>query len=213
MPLFRFDKRYFERFFASKDPWRYSVSEYERTKYLRQLAAIQEFCPRPQSILEAGCAEGVFTEMLSRAFPQASITGMDISPTAIERAKDKCKNHPNITFVEADIVQLFCHDLPPLQHFDVIIQSESLHYIFVPLFFQRKLRSYLEAVVGYLNEGGIFVTSNGINIQTRFMLLICYSILGKLCSPVWTATYKEWSDYRRRHIRYDLRVFRAAFAP
>lgn len=207
--LLKFDKKYFDKAFATEDPWRYSLSEYERNKYLRQLEAIRKFCPRPQSVLEIGCAEGVFTALLADAFPRTEITGVDISPTAIERAREKYKNVPNAEFVEADAVQFFLGGLLPHQRFDVIVQSESLHYIFVRLFFQRKLRSYLKGISDRLNKGGIFVTSNGINIQTRFMLLISYCILGKLCQPVLTAGYREWSDFRHRHIRYDLKVFRA----
>jgi len=205
--LLKFDKKYFDKVFTSEDPWRYSLSEYERNKYLRQLEAIRKFCPQPQSILEMGCAEGVFTAMLADAFPQTKITGVDISPTAIERAREKYNNLSNAEFIEADAIQCFLGGLLPNRRFDVIVQSESLHYIFVRLVFQQKLHSYLKGISYRLNKDGIFVTCNEINIQTRFMLLICYSILGKLCPPVWTAGYREWSDFRQRHIKYELKVF------
>jgi len=205
----KLDKKYFDRVFTSEDPWRYSVSEYERNKYLRQLEAISEFCPQPQSILEIGCAEGVFTAMLADVFPQTEITGVDISATAIARARDKHKALPNTEFIEADAIQFFLDDLLPKRRFDVIIQSASIHYIFVRLLFQRRIYSYLSGISNRLNnKNGIFVTSNEINIQTKFMLLICYSIMGRLCQPVRTVTYRGWSDFRKKHLSYDLRVFR-----
>ena len=209
----KFDKKYFDRAFAREDPWHYSLSDYEKDKYLRQLEAIRKSCPQPQSILEVGCAEGAFTSILSEAFPGASVIGVDISPTAIERAAEKYKDRPNVEFIEADASRLFRGGLPPDQCFDVIIQSESLHYLFVRLVFQRKLHSYLSGISNRLNKNGIFVTSNGINLQTRFMLLTCYRILGKLCQPELATEYREWSDFRSRHIKYDLKVFRSVHGP
>ncbi|MCI2424544.1 class I SAM-dependent methyltransferase [Candidatus Acetothermia bacterium] len=211
--LRKFNKRSFDKVFTRcEDPWRYSTSDYEKTKYLRQLEAIRKFSPQPQSILEISCAEGVFTDILSQAFPQAKITGVDISQIAIERAREKYKDRPNITFIEADAIQFVCRDLPSQQRFDVIIQSESLHYIFARLVFQRKLRSYWREIANRLEKEGIFVTAHAINIQTRFVLLTCYSILEKLCQQVWKAKYREWSDFRRRRIKYDVRVFRRVSA-
>ncbi len=204
----KFDKRYFNRAFTNEDPWRYSVSQYEKTKYLRQIEAIRAFCPQPHSILEVGCAEGVFTSMLREAFPQAKITGIDISPIAITRAREACKDCANVELIEGDAIQVFCDGLLHDHRFDVIIQSESLHYIFVRLFLRRKVHSYLRGIAERLNNRGIFVTSNGINLQSRLMLLASYRLMGKLCRPELAAKYREWSDFRERHIGYDLRVFR-----
>jgi ubiquinone/menaquinone biosynthesis C-methylase UbiE len=44
---------------------------------------------RPQSILDYGCGVGAWLGLLSRAFPNAQIYGVDISKTAIEKAKNK----------------------------------------------------------------------------------------------------------------------------
>lgn len=205
----KLDKGYFDKVFASEDPWRYSQSEYEKTKYLRQMEAILKSCPQPQSILEVGCAEGAFTVMLSQTFPRAKIIGVDISPIAIARARHKYQDQTNIQFIEADAFPLFCGSMLPGQRFDVIIQSASLHYIFVRLVFQRRLHSYLNGIRNRLNNNGVFVTSNECNIQTRFMLRTCYAILGKLCHLELAANYREWSDFRRRYLKYDLLVFRA----
>lgn len=204
----KFDKRYFDRVFTNEDPWHHSVSQYERLKYMRQIEAVREFCPQPKSILEVGCAEGVFTAMLSETFPQTRIIGLDISPTAITRAREKCKDCPNVEFIEADATELFCDNLLHGQCFDVIIQSESLYYMFPSLLFRRKLHSYLSGIANRLNKDRIFVTSNGITFWTRFILSVSYRILGKLCQPEMAVKYREWNDIRRKHLNYDLRVFR-----
>jgi SAM-dependent methyltransferase len=204
----RFGRKHFDRVFANEDPWHYGVSQYERTKYLRQIEAIQRFCPQPGTILEVGCAEGVFTAMLSEAFPGAKITCVDISPTAIKRAREKLEDLPNVAFIEGDAIELICGGLLHDDRFDVIIQSESLYYMFVQLVFQRKLRAYLHGIAGHVNKSMIFVTSNGINSRTTMMLWVCYRILGRLCRSEFAATYREWNDLKKRCLRYDLRVFR-----
>lgn len=209
----RFDKKHFDRVFSNQDPWCYGVSEYEKTKYLRQIEAIQRFCPQPSTILEVGCAEGVFTAMLWEAFPKAKITCVDISPTAINRAREKLKYCPNIVFIEGDAIQIFCGGLLGDDRFDVIIQSESLYYMFAQLVCQRKLHPYLKGIASHVNNNMVFLTSNGINSRTAMMLLVCYRILGKLCHPEFAATYAEWSDLKKRRLRYDLRVFRRRSYP
>jgi tRNA G46 methylase TrmB len=45
--------------------------------------------------------------MLARVFPEASILGIDISKTAVKRAKENCKCCQNVNIIEADIIELF----------------------------------------------------------------------------------------------------------
>lgn len=206
--MLKFDKKYFDRVFTDEDPWRYSVSQYERVKYLRQIEAIRKFCPQPKSILEVGCAEGVFTAMLSETFSRTKITGVDISSTAIKRAIEKCKDCPNVEFLEGDAFELLCGGLPHDRRFDVIVQSESLYYMFVPLLFRRRLHSYLSGMASRLNDNGVFVTSNGITFWTRFILPVSYRILGKPCQPELVVRYREWNGLTGKRVHYDLRVFR-----
>lgn len=57
---------------------------------LDTLSAVQI---QPQSILDYGCGVGAWLGLLSRAFPDARISGVDISKTAIEKARDKFPQH------------------------------------------------------------------------------------------------------------------------
>jgi len=41
---------------------------------------LQDWVPRPHRILGVGCGEGAMTERLSRAYPDATVTGIDITP-------------------------------------------------------------------------------------------------------------------------------------
>jgi SAM-dependent methyltransferase len=115
--------------------------------------------------------------MLARAFPEASILGIDISKTAVKRAKENCKCCQNVNIIEADIIELFKQAHFPENTFDVIIQSELLYYLFPELFIQLELIHYLMSITKIMKDNGIFVTSNQLNVRTRPALGTCYLIL------------------------------------
>jgi ubiquinone/menaquinone biosynthesis C-methylase UbiE len=205
-----FGKRYFEEVFTKEDPWRYFVCEYENKKYVRQIEAIKQYSLHPQNILEIGCAEGAHTLMLARAFPEASILGVDISENAVKRAKQNCEYCQNVNIIEADIIELFKQDHFPENTFDVIIQSELLYYLFPKLFTQLNLIHYLSTITKILKNNGIFVTSNQLNIRTRPTMGVCYLILKHLCRLAQNSEYKEWHDISYRYLTYDVKIFTKA---
>ena len=193
--------------FTKEDPWRYFSCEYEKGKYVRQIEAVKQYALHPQNILEIGCAEGAHTLMLARAFPEASILGIDVSKTVVKRAKENCKCCQNVNIIEADIIELFKQAHFPENTFDVIIQSELLYYLFPELFIQLELIHYLRSITKIMKNNGIFVTSNQLNVRTRPALGTSYLILQRLCRLVQNSEYKEWYDIRCRYLTYDLKVF------
>ncbi len=203
-----FNKDYFDRVFAREGGWGYAVSEYERVKYSRQLQVIQRYFPRPGRILEVGCAEGLFSAMLAEAFRRAEIWCVDISPVAVDRARQHCGCYQSFKLIEGDIIELLQRQALPRSVFDVIVQSESLYYLFPKLALQGLLVDYLKNVAGALNNGGIFVTANGISLVTKGVLAVYYRVLGRLCDTVYGVRYKEWNEFRRKRFTYELKVFR-----
>jgi 2-polyprenyl-3-methyl-5-hydroxy-6-metoxy-1,4-benzoquinol methylase len=77
------------------------------------------------SLLEVGCESGYLLQFLSKKFPRARLTGIDISNSALEIAKNRVNRN----------IQLFHHDLvttPPhvaTAPFDVLVCSETLEHI------------------------------------------------------------------------------------
>ncbi|MGA8848992.1 MAG: class I SAM-dependent methyltransferase [Dehalococcoidia bacterium] len=205
-----FGKKYFEEVFKKEDPWQYFSCEYEKGKYVRQIETVKQYSPHPQSILEIGCAEGAHTMMLARAFPEASIVGIDISKFAVKRAKQNCEYCRNVNVIEADIIELFKQAYFPESTFDVIIQSELLYYLFPKLFTQLNLIHYLSTITKILKNNGIFVTSNQLNIRTRSAMGTCYLILKHLGRLAQNSEYKEWHDIRCKYLTYDLKIFTKA---
>ena len=54
-------------------------------------AAIAKISVQPQRILDLGCGTGSSTLLLKQAFPNANVTGLDISPQMLTMAKHKAK--------------------------------------------------------------------------------------------------------------------------
>ncbi len=107
-----------ERVFKGmRDPWNFETSPYERERLRILLSEVAQF-PRDR-ICEVGCAEGVFTQMISRVFRH--VTAIDVSPTAVGRARHRC---PSATYVVASL-ESFRTDRP----FDVVVCAETLYYI------------------------------------------------------------------------------------
>jgi 2-polyprenyl-3-methyl-5-hydroxy-6-metoxy-1,4-benzoquinol methylase len=111
---------YFERRFRGGDPWSYESSEYELTKYRRTLDAIEAIGGR--SILEIGCAEGVFTKSLAERY--ASVFAVDICGRALLRAQRRCAELPGVRFERLDIATT-----PVLGTYDVVVCAEVLYYL------------------------------------------------------------------------------------
>jgi peptidoglycan/xylan/chitin deacetylase (PgdA/CDA1 family) len=107
-----------EQLFACPDPWSYD-DLYERTKRRHTLELIEGH--RFESVLEMGCAEGFFTEELASV--TSSLLAIDISRTALERARIRCASHSNVTFDQLDAFEQL-----PEGHFDLVVCAEILCY-------------------------------------------------------------------------------------
>lgn len=112
---------YFERLYESDpDPWRFATSDYERTKYAATLQALPKV--RYDSILEAGCSIGVFTERLAARCD--TLLALDASAAALTNAKSRCAGMPRVSFQQA-----FLPGQWPGGTFDGIIFSEIVYYL------------------------------------------------------------------------------------
>jgi SAM-dependent methyltransferase len=112
---------YEQEYRSQDDPWNYWTSEYEIRKYHQQIGLSRQFC-NPKSILEIGCSTGAHTALINQAFPEARITGVDISSAAISRARQNVTGH-NVYFICDDIF-LFAEKLRE-NSFDLMFWSEA----------------------------------------------------------------------------------------
>lgn len=108
-----------------RDPWKME-SEQERFRFAKtnEILAreLVEPAPRVGSILEIGCGEGHQSEHLIKVCDR--LTGIDVSPTAIERARQRV---PSAELVAGD---LFAQPwIGERGRFDVVCAFEVLYYL------------------------------------------------------------------------------------
>jgi SAM-dependent methyltransferase len=113
--------RVFDRLYAdSPDPWNFTGSPYERAKYTATLDALGE--RMFDNALEVGCSIGVLTRRLA---PRArAIVALDVAQAALDRAADRCRDLPNVSFRRAMVPGEF-----PDEMFDLILFSEVLYFL------------------------------------------------------------------------------------
>jgi SAM-dependent methyltransferase len=111
---------YFEGIFASdEDPWNLASSDYERRKFDRTITVLQD--RRYSAALEVGCAHGVLTENLQRLCDH--LLAVDISESALRRAKQRLANRPHIAFANMAFPRQ-----TPTGTFDLCLLSEVAYY-------------------------------------------------------------------------------------
>lgn len=107
----------------------------------------------PKTILDIGCGNGHTLAYFGRAFPQAQLFGIDISPVACELAR---KNSG------AKIETAFLDEYQPGMRFDLVLNLGTLEHIPDPLDALRKMKlltggvCYLEIPHNLLYSPGSF---------------------------------------------------------
>ncbi len=103
------------------DPWH--QRENLLSFYSRALTPVTLMQYNLKNVVEMGCGLGAVADYLSRAVPECAITGMDISETAVAKAR---KFYPDINFVWGGVLAF---SEKPDKKFDAIIFSEIMWYI------------------------------------------------------------------------------------
>lgn len=143
-----------ERVFRrSPDPYHCRDSSYELAKVRDQLAVlgVQRF----KRGLEIGCGEGVFTPHLAQRCDQ--VVGIDLSSTAIARAKETTSHLSNVSVLVANIRRY-----QPPSPFDLIVASEVLYYVGEKRSL-RLLEEVVERIVELSDDGGYVLLVHGIS--------------------------------------------------
>ena len=154
------DRAALEELFASKvDPYEFA-REPERFDRACEMLDKVRHEERFARALEIGCAEGIFTECLSGRCE--SILALDLSPTALLRARQRCAHLNNITFSESDL------RIDPLEaQFDLIVAVGVLEYIRRP----TTLKVACDRLVSALTSGGYLLVGNTVadgGIESRW---------------------------------------------
>lgn len=118
----KFIGRFEEMYENCPDPWLQSEEihrSYSRWDTVRTINRCSV-----ERVLEIGCGLGFFTQLLTEMLPQVNVTGMDISETAILRAR---KLHPEASFLVGGVETLVKTET--IHSYDCLIFSEIMWYI------------------------------------------------------------------------------------
>lgn len=115
------NREYFDRVYReSEDPWHFESSEYERDKYEASLRVLPK--QSYTNVLEIGCSIGVFTAALAPRCDR--LLSIDFAPTAVERARQRCRAFPHVSFKVMSVPEEY-----PAGDFDLTILSEVGYYL------------------------------------------------------------------------------------
>jgi len=137
-----FDRKYREH----PDPWNFASSSYEQGRYEAIYSALSHRHFR--RAFEPGCSIGSLTERLAPLCD--SLEAIDISPTAVEFARERCRH-----FLQAHFAQGSLPDAIPPGSFDLIVLSEIGYY-----FKEAQLLHLGNELVKRLENGGILLATH-----------------------------------------------------
>ena len=106
-----------------EEPWAFSERGVETLRHERVAALVRALLPDGGAphVLELGCSLGLMTERLA-ALP-ATLVAMDLSPTAVRRARARVRAEMSPAFVAGSATAL---PVTP-RAFDVVVASDGLH--------------------------------------------------------------------------------------
>ncbi len=125
------------------DPWGFDSRWYEKRKRAVTMAALPR--ERYGRGLELGCSIGMLTEQLAARCD--SLLSTDISAAAVERARDRVADQPQVEVRQADAASGL-----PTGEFDLVVMSEVGYY-----FDRRTLDTVLADVLDRMTSDGTLV--------------------------------------------------------
>jgi len=104
---------------VNPDPWYFTHDVYEQSRYDTTIAAMEG--RRYERAFEPGCSVGELTRRLAKQCRH--VDAIDISATAIDRAKRRCREFPNVDLIVGKVP----HQTPD-GVFDLVVFSEIGYY-------------------------------------------------------------------------------------
>lgn len=172
------------------DPWEQTKNEEWASEKAVALSHIQKL--KAKKVMELGCGLGHYTDKISKLGVEA--IGVDISATAIDKAKLK---YPNYQFIVADILDFDIYrDIKP----DIIIMAEITWYVldkldrFIDFIRTEMPQTYLIHLLTIYPEG---VQKYGMDKFTNLQQIMAY----------FKAQYLEWGEISNPEIKGCKRTY------
>ncbi|MFM9264328.1 class I SAM-dependent methyltransferase [Tychonema sp. BBK16] len=172
----------------SSDPWRYTSSFYETSKFRTTIRSLPKV--RFKNAFEIGCAIGVLTQKLAKKCDR--LLSVDYSEVGLEEARKRCHDLPQVRFQQMQIPQQF-----PSENFDFILFSEVGYY-----FTKEDLDITKGKIINQLLPGGYLLMVHFRHPAEKFILN------GDIVHDAFvqeSGTFlKHLGDQRQKSFRLDL---------
>lgn len=144
------DRTHFNQLYSNKaDPWNYQL-EIQQDRYRSALQFLDEAVlgKKVPHALEIGCSEGLFTQLLAARCE--ALLALDISSVAMERARERCAELPQVKFYEWNL-----STDPAPGSFDLVTVMDVLEYYYSP----SALRAARDKIVDMIAPGGYLLVT------------------------------------------------------
>ncbi len=145
---------------VNDDPWGLAWRGFERCRYHQTLQVLDDAIARlPKSrkevaILDVGCSSGFFTRLLPGLGGQ--VTGIDLSETAVQRAR---LQHSNIHFKQRSVFDCAKN----FETYDAVVCLEVIYYVE-----PDRQHAFLAAIESILSPGGLLLISSKTGAKPYF---------------------------------------------
>jgi ubiquinone/menaquinone biosynthesis C-methylase UbiE len=182
---------------SASDYFSHDKNGYQKHRHRKLINFIKQNIQlnRPISILDVGCGEGHFTNILSQEFLTKNVTGFDFIECIINSAKEK---YPHLTLLHQSLPNI------PFKEnaFDLVIASETLYYLN-----NIDRKKSLKNIFHSLNENGhlLFTSKLGNDyfneIEDKKLFLDDYEIIKT--DYLYNELYNKIMHIPRRIIRFN----------
>jgi 2-polyprenyl-6-hydroxyphenyl methylase/3-demethylubiquinone-9 3-methyltransferase len=139
-------------------PYEHTVAEAYRHIFVNLddfARLIHTWVPQARMILEVGCGEGAMTERITRIYPAATVTAIDITPKVGRLFRG---NRANVTFSQESVEAVASRE--PAS-FDLVILADVIHH--VPADARRSLMGAIDQA---LTPDGSFIFKDWVITKT-----------------------------------------------
>jgi SAM-dependent methyltransferase len=143
-------------YLRNPDPWNFERSSYEQGRYEEIIEAIGH--RRYERAFEPGCSIGVLTKSLARLCDH--LDAVDISPTAVARSQQRCRNLSNVNVRLGALPESL-----PDGKLDLIVFSEIGYY-----FHESELDRLTARLVDKLSRGSSLLAVHWLGVSTDHVL-------------------------------------------
>ena len=143
-------------------------------------------------VLELGVGTGTLTELLLSEYPHADVTGIDISPKMIARARTKLRAY-------RDRVELVPGPLEKFREapYDVVVSGLAIHHLSDPekwRLFRRIYRALPPG--GYFGDGDDHLPEDPV-FDTRFSQIAGTQVRGRGVRRAWNSPQAVWHEHEQ----------------